>query len=260
MRWLALNNTVKSFFLGLSYNWRGIDFVRQHKSLKFYVVLPVVLNVLLFVVLAWAAMHFFVDRVLAFAPDALNSTEPMTNLQMIWLGVLAIWRWLCQVVLMLILILVVLLVYMVLTGFVSAPFYDAIAEQTLILLQLKPPANLTWSRFVQDWWRAMKVEVAKLFYLSLPALCLLMLSWIPVIGILFTLVWLIFMAWYFAVNVLVYPLMILGHDLKVCLAFAKQNRLLMLGFGVVTFLPFFGAFMTSFQIVGSALLYVENRK
>lgn len=251
---------MKTLFLGISYNFRAFDFVRQHKVLQRYIVLPFVLNVLLFALLFWGYLSVF-DNLLAWitpSTQALGPDDPTLTTSLL-AAVLWVWRLIVSAIVFLLSFLFLLVVFFVLTGFVNAPFYELLAERTLILLRLRDDLPFALPRFLNEWWRSLKIEFAKLIFLSLPAVFLLLLSWIPVIGFFFGLASVIFMAWYFAVNVLMYPTLLLGQDFKTAMHYAKNHKQLLVGFGLLSLVPFVGFFLMSFQIVGGTLLYVENR-
>ncbi len=257
---VAKINPVKTFFLGISYNFRGFDFVRQHKVLWRYIVLPFVINALLFALLFWGYVSCF-DNILAWGSF---STKPVSS-DVVDLGATLIaglmWflRLIISGIVFLLSLLLLLIVFFILTGFVNAPFYELLAERTLVVLRLRDDLPFTLQRFFHEWRRSMQIEFAKLIYLSLPAVLLLFLSWIPVFGVLFGLASVIFMAWYFAVNVLMYSALLLGQDFKTAMVYAKRHKRLLLGFGLLSLVPFLGFLLMSFQIVGGTLLYVENR-
>ena len=251
---------MKTFFLGISYNFRAFDFVRQHKILRWYIVLPFVLNFLLFALLFWVYISFF-DDVLAWISPPNNpvSSDAATFMSSLMAGLLWIFRLILKGVVFLLSFLILLVVFFVLTGFVNAPFYELLAERTLILLRLKEDLPFALSRFLNEWWHSLKLEFSKLIFLSLPAILLVLLSLIPVIGFFFALASVVFMTWYFAVNVLMYPASLLGQYFKTAMQYAKTHKRLLVGFGVLSLVPFLGFFLMSFQVVGGTLLYVENR-
>jgi CysZ protein len=105
------------FAAGVMDLWRGAAFLVGHPRLWFWAAIPFILNIILFVAVAWGGWHYFSQWL-----DTLFSTSAET-----WWGVAL--GWLLRILFWLVLGLLILFCYVPLATVVAAPFNDIISDQ-----------------------------------------------------------------------------------------------------------------------------------
>lgn len=200
---------MKDFFHGLRAPWRGLRQVWQ-PGLRRYALVPLVINAALFI----AAMTWLVTT--------LDSTLRE------WLP-----DWLAGLlypVLAFALGLLTLLLSTQLANLLAAPFNNRLAQRVEALLGHPPdtPARPLWAEALFTFGG----ETRRLIHFLGWALVLLVLGFVPILGLLAPFGWLLLGAWLMALQYLDYPLGLRGLD------FAAQRRMLRrhlgfsLGFGL----------------------------
>ncbi len=217
-------------------------------EIRIYVVLPLLINLLLFGALLWYGYSFFqpfVVWLMSYVPGFLDFLE-----WLIWLfvGGLAV--------------VTVFFAFTPIANIVSAPFNALMSEKIEELLTGEPVASdVSFARMAID---AVGSQIRKLFYIMIWALGLFLVSLIPIINLISPLLWLVFGSWLISLEYLDYPMG--NHDL----VFAEQKRRLAkrrglaLGFGgsvmVMTSIPVVNFFVIPVAVAGSTLLWVEQFK
>ncbi|MEN9464061.1 MAG: hypothetical protein RL217_242 [Pseudomonadota bacterium] len=152
----------------------------------------------------------------------------------------------------------------------------AYSFSTLLMLVLAPLCGLLSEKVdrqagvcvpAEPWykllWRTLKRELIKLAYLLPRYLLLLLLGWIPVVNILAPLLWLLFMAWFAALQYVNYAFdnhRLSFADLRKA---SQQERLTFLGFGLpialVLMVPILNWFVMPAAVIGGTLLSQERQ-
>lgn len=211
-----------------------------------YVIVPLLINLLLFGALIWYGFSLFepfVAWLMSFVPSFLDFIE-----WLIWLffGLLAA--------------ITVFFAFTPVANIIAAPFNALMSEKIEIQLTGKAPSSeISFMQMAVD---AMGSQLRKLFYIALWAMGLFLVSLIPVVNLVAPLLWVIFGSWLLSLEYFDYPMG--NHDL----VFAEQKRQLKqrrgiaLGFGggvmVMTSIPVVNFFAMPVAVAGATLLWVER--
>ena len=201
---------------------------------------PLLINVILFTALGWFAIDRFgglLDRLL---PDVLD-----------WL------QWLLWPLFVLLLIVIVVFTFTIVANLLAAPFNDLLANRVTSQLNGDGQPDAGFSAL--DIPRALLSELRKLFYFAAWAVVLLVLTFVPVIGLAGPFLWMAFGCWSLAIEYSDYPLGRLG------LSFSEQRRLLRenlqetMGFGAAvlgaTLIPGVNLAVIPAAVIGASLLW-----
>lgn len=141
----------------------------------------------------------------------------------------------------------------------SGPFYESLSERVLVLTGERPDTPFELKAFVSASWHCLKTECAKAALFVCVSATLFLLGWIPAIGLAFSALQIVFSAWFFAFGISTYPLILKKTAFKGLLSWGWNNAAYLIGFGLPSLIPFAGAFLGPFQVVGATLLYLERK-
>jgi len=184
-------------------------------GLRRFVLIPLLINTLIFSLLAWFGINQF--------EELINWLLPEES----WLAFL---RWLLWPLFALTMLLVIVYSFTVVANLIAAPFNSQLAEQVELTLSGSLPAQATGS-LIKDIIPALKSELGKLGYFLIRAIPLLILFAIPGVNIIAPFLWLLFNAWFLALEYADYPMANNNLDFKAQHASLKAARLTSLGFG-----------------------------
>lgn len=185
-------------------------------GIKRFVILPLLVNLLLYSLLIALAVHSFdgwMDALLAKLPDWLQ-----------WLHYL-LWPLFAVA-----LLLAVYFSFSLLANWIGAPFNGLLAEAVSRHLKGEPlPTRAV--PLIQEVLQALGDEAVKWFYFALLALPLLILFVIPAVNVVAPFFWLAFGAWLSALEYCDYPLGNRGLRFKQQRRLLKSRRMSSMGFG-----------------------------
>ncbi len=218
-----------------------------HRRLRAFVVVPLLINTLLFGLGLWWAVVSF-DNLIAWLTDQIPG----------WLGWLV---WLLWPLFALTALLLVFFTFTFVANIIGAPFNGLLAERAEAVLtgKLTGSSNLSlWREIIS----APVEELRKLVYFLLLVVPVLLLFLVPVVQALVPLVWIGLGAWVLALEYLDYPLGNRG------IRFRDQRRLLaahrwrMLGFGAgtlaMTLVPGLNFVAMPAAVIGATALCVRD--
>jgi CysZ protein len=226
---------------------KGIRLLNR-PGVRMYVVIPLLINLILFASLIWFGyrqFNPFVEWLMSFVPGFFDFLE-----WLIWLffGTLAT--------------VTVFFAFTPVANIVAAPFNALMSEKIEEILTGK--ANISNTRFVEMAINSIKSQLGKLIYILLWTAGLLLVSIIPLVNLIAPVLWVIFGSWLLSLEYLDYPMG--NHDLnfdeqKLALA---QKRGLSLGFGgavmIMTSIPVINFFAMPVAVAGATVLWVEQLK
>jgi len=226
---------------------KGIRLLNR-PGVRMYVVIPLLINLILFASLIWLGyrqFNPFVEWLMSFVPGFFDFLE-----WLIWLffGTLAT--------------VTVFFAFTPVANIVAAPFNALMSEKIEEILTGK--ANISNTRFVEMAINSIKSQFGKLIYILLWTAGLLLISIIPLVNLIAPVLWVIFGSWLLSLEYLDYPMG--NHDLnfdeqKLALA---QKRGLSLGFGgavmIMTSIPVVNFFAMPVAVAGATVLWVEQLK
>jgi CysZ protein len=218
-------------------------------GLRLFLLLPLTINVLLFAGLVGFALTQFNVWVETLMPSLPN-----------WLGFLEYLLWPLFVVLVLVMI---FFSFTLLANIIAAPFNGFLAEKVEVVVRGQddfPPFR--WGELVAMLPRTVGRELRKLRYFLPRALGLLVLSFIPVLNLVATPLWILFGIWMMAVQYIDYPAdnNKLGFDEM--LAWLREKRWQSLGFGGIVYLallvPLLNLLIMPAAVAGATLFWVRE--
>jgi CysZ protein len=202
---------------GTGYLLRGLNLITR-PGLRRFVLIPLLINILIFSLLIWLGVDQFellMDRFL-----------PADDGWLAWL------RWLLWPLFAIALLLVVFYTFTVIANLLAAPFNGLLAEQVERHLGGEipnQPGGL--KQLVKDLLPSLLSEVRKAGYFLLRAIPLLILFLIPGLNIAAPFLWLLFSAWFLALEYGDYPMANHGLSFAEQRQRLRQTRFTALAFG-----------------------------
>lgn len=233
---------------GSQYLSAGLKLVLS-PGLRLFVLLPLTINLILFVALIGFAVRQF-SGWLASLMGSLPS----------WLSFLDFLLWPLFVVLLL---MMVFFTFTLLANIIAAPFNGFLAEKVEVVVRGEdtfPP--FSWNELLAMVPRTLKRELRKLSYFLPRAIGLLILSLIPGLNLIATPLWLLFGVWMMAVQYIDYPCDNNKVSWDDMLAWLRAKRWQSLGFGGITYvallIPFVNILMMPAAVAGATLFWVRE--
>ncbi|WMR34259.1 sulfate transporter CysZ [Metapseudomonas otitidis] len=233
---------------GPQYLGEGLKLILR-PGLRLFVLLPLTLNLLLFIALIGFAMREFSGWVDAFMPNLPD-----------WASFLEYLIWPLFVALV---VLLVFFSFTMIANIIAAPFNGFLAEKVEVVVRGQddfPP--FSWAELVAMVPRTVGRELRKLGYFLPRAAGLLILSFIPVVNLVSTPLWFVFGIWMMAVQYIDYPAD--NHKLgwNEMLDWLREKRWQSLGFGGSVYLalliPFVNIVMMPAAVAGATLFWVRE--
>ena len=224
---------------------RGLKIIRQ-PGVRRYVIMPLLINILLFGGLIWIGYAQFsplVESAMSYVP-----------------GFLDFLRWIVWLLITVLTAIIVFFTFTPIANIVAAPFNALLAEKIEIKLTGKKlGSSNSFIKMVHD---SVLSQLRKLVYILLWSAALLLVSIIPLINFLAPLLWVIFGSWLISLEYLDYPMG--NHDLS----FSREKQILSkrrglsLGFGgsvmVLTSIPLLNFIVMPVSVAGATVLWVEH--
>jgi len=251
---------MRQFFKGLSYNLEGFRYFFANPKLWKYVLVPTLINFLALIILVTLYVSYFNDIFLLLTKplSGLDILEPQNFWGHFFDGTLWIVRQLFKLLVFLVSLILIFVVVFLISSVINAPFYEAMSEKILELLGLGTAS--TFKGFIKNFVYSLKIEMSKFFIFAGAVLVLFLLSWLPVVGVIFSILMFLFVAWMFAFGLCTYPMVVAGASFTQMLRWGWNHKALLTGFGLPSVIPFLGLFIIFFQIAGGTLLYVGVEK
>ncbi|MGC8117986.1 sulfate transporter CysZ [Metapseudomonas otitidis] len=233
---------------GPQYLGEGLKLILR-PGLRLFVLLPLTLNLLLFIAMIGFAMREFSGWVDAFMPSLPD-----------WASFLEYLIWPLFVALV---VLLVFFTFTMIANIIAAPFNGFLAEKVEVVVRGQddfPP--FSWAELVAMVPRTIGRELRKLGYFLPRAAGLLILSFIPMVNLVSTPLWFVFGIWMMAVQYIDYPAD--NHKLgwNEMLAWLREKRWQSLGFGGSVYLalliPFVNIVMMPAAVAGATLFWVRE--
>jgi len=233
---------------GASYFLKGFDLI-QTKGLRSFVLIPLLVNVLLFggafyyLYLQLEDFFAFLD---GFIPEMLS-----------WINFIL---WPLAVITLLV---VFSFIFSSVANWIAAPFNGLLAEKVECYLTGKPAPENSFSDVIKDIPRTLRREWTKFAYYLPKAIGCLILFFIPLIGqTVAPVVWFGFTAWMMAIQYCDYPFDNHKKDFTVLKSQLAQDRGCALSFGAMTtifsMIPVVNLIVMPVAICGATALWVER--
>jgi len=237
---------MKDLFTGPAYLLEGARVLRK-PGLRRFVVVPLLVNVLLFGALIGLAFGWVEDSsryLVARLPEWLQ-----------WLSYLVI------PVFVLASLVVIFYSFSIVANLIAAPFNGMLAEAVECHLTGKRLEG-DWRQLLRDVVPSIASEVRKLLYFAVRALPLLLLLMVPLVNLAASVLWVLFSAWMMAVQYVDFPMG--NHQLffKDQRARLRKRPLLAWSFGglvmLLTLVPVVNFFVMPVAVAGATVLWVRE--
>ncbi|MBU1191370.1 MAG: sulfate transporter CysZ [Gammaproteobacteria bacterium] len=241
---------MRDFYKGFGYLLEGIRLI-QAPGLRRFVVMPLLINIVLFAGLIYAAVSGFgqlLDYLLGFLPDWLH-----------WLQYL-LWPLFAATVMI-----ILAYTFTLLANLIAAPFNGLLAEAVEKHLQGHSLENTgDWKTLIKDIVPSLLSEVQKILYFLLRAAPLALLFVIPGVNLAAPLLWTLFSGWMLALEYADYPMDNHGLKFRQQRPLIRQRRLLSMGFGLttlgLTLIPFVNFIAMPAAVAGATAMWVRELK
>lgn len=214
---------MSDFLRGMSYVLHGLNNL-HHKGLKRFVIMPLLLNLLLFASIMYFFVHFLFHKIetyVAYLPS--------------WLGFLN------SIIFVLLLISFLLLFYSLFSVFfniIAAPFNGFLAEKAQAIFFNHPLPETRWHELII---RTSKRQLKLLAYFLPRFILIVALFFIPFIHPIYPIIWFLFNAWMLALQYQDFAMDNNHIDFMLMRQFMGDNKAFFLGFGsiinVLTLIP-----------------------
>ena len=239
-----------NFFRGLGYLAEGFRLIRQ-PGLRLFVIIPLVLNVLLFGLLFYFLAELFgilIAMVMGWLPD------------WAWLQAL---DWLFWLLYGAVILLMLAYGFVIIANLIGSPFYGYLSELTeKHLTGQEVSTDGSWAAIIKDIPRALWREVQKIAYYLPRALVLFILGLIPVVNLVAAVLWFLFNCWMMFLQYVDYP----ADNHKVSFPALRRQlagvRLSAMGFGLpvalAAMVPVLNLFVVPAAVCGATAFWVRE--
>lgn len=169
------------------------------------------------------------------------ATKLLSDQLDIWLerllpGWLSWLEWLIWPLFAIAMFLIVFYTFTVIANLIAAPFNSVLSARIEARLTGKKPEDINSDSFIKLMARTTKSEIQKIMYAIKWFIPLLIITVIPVINIAAPFLWILFAAWFFALEYNDYPLANRGQFFEEVKTYNRKNRMRALGLGTAIFL------------------------
>jgi len=240
LEWHYNMNAIHYFFNGFKLMWLP--------GIKRFVIIPLLLNTLLFIGLFLVAQHFVAEV-----------NQWLLHLLPNWL------KWLKTIVWLLFFVsffLAVIYTYVTVANLISAPFNSLLAEKVIFHLTGKTTDNATLTSAIKDIPRICGRQLAIIGYYLPRAIGIGILFFIPIIQVAAAPLWFIFNAWFMALQYIDYPTDIQRTPISKVRTELKKKRWLNLNFGfyvlIASMIPILNLFVMPAAVAGATELWLKE--
>jgi CysZ protein len=230
---------------GAGYLVQGLKLLTS-PGLRRFVVMPLLINILVFTALAWIGIAKF--------ENLLDWMLPQDS----WLNY---FRYILWPLFAIATILVTFYSFTIVANMLAAPFNGLLAEKVEVMLTGQTPSQ-PYQGIAQAAWPAIRSELIKLRYFIIRALPLLILFLIPGINLIAPILWTLFGIWYMALEYADYPMANSGLEFKDQHAHNKKRRFTALGFGgaltIMMMIPILNFAAMPAAVVGATAMWCDR--
>lgn len=213
-------------------------------GIKRFVIIPFIINLGLFML----AVRLLIDQLSHWLEQLLPS----------WLGWLEFLIWPLFAIAM---AFIVFYSFTVIANLIAAPFNSLLSARVEALLTNKKPEDINADNFIKLIFRSVRAEIQKIFYAIKWFIPLIIFSFIPVINIVAPFLWIIFAAWFFALEYSDYPLANRGQFFAEVKTYNQKHRMRSLGLGsaifILTSIPVINFFAMPVAVAGATKLITK---
>ncbi len=248
------------FLRGFSYVPRGFRLLGA-PGLRRFVVVPVLVNVVVFVGLFWLGAASFREFLEWLLPDP-AATEGASWWEQAFAVILIVVQWLLWPLFLLAGVVLVFYLFTVIANLIAAPFNGMLSARVEQQANgALPPAVKDGPRLLLDAVSSVLTEVRKLAYFLTLALPALLLFLVPVVNVVAPLIWALVGGWILALEYADYPLGNRGIPFTEQRTLVKARRARHLGFGLgvlgMTLIPGLNLLAMPTAVIGGTLLVCD---
>lgn len=230
---------------GPQYLLKGFGLIIQ-PGVRLYVVVPLLINVLIFAGVIVYGAHLYGDFIEWLVPDWL-----------VWLN------WLLWPLFAIVALVLVFFCFAIIANLVGAPFNGFLAEAIETKLTGRAHENQSeWTTLPRQMISSLFAELHKLVYFVLWAIPLLILFLIPGLNVAAPFLWILFSAWVLALEYASYPMENHGITFKEQRRLLASKRLLALSYGgtalVITVIPILNFIAMPVAVAGATAMWVDQ--
>lgn len=235
-------------FAGARYFLRGYELIRQ-RGLRRYAMMPLLINVVVFVALTFAGANQFELLMQWLLPDG----------QGWWIDILRAVLWIAFAA---IVVVVFYFLFTLVANIIASPFNGLLADKVQISLGSVPPDGRSWLGVIKGFPAALVSESRKLVYFLVIGAMLVLISLVPALNLVGIVLWPLATAWMLTLEYVAYPMESCQHDFRSIRARAGTNRMMALGFGLAcllfTIIPLINLFVIPAAVAGASAMWAEN--
>ncbi len=244
---------LRGFFLGLSCLKSGFNLIRQ-SGIRRFVIVPISINVLVFIGLGWLLSGYFSDLLGWITPDPNAWYAQIVDKLLI-----VIWILFAMAI-----VVIFTYAFSVVANLIAAPFNSLLAERVEAHLRgsmnTKPAESL--SHMIKSMPHILRSESGKIFYVLIWIIPLLLLYLIPGINIAAPFISFLFGAWMLSLEYIDYPMGNNGFYFGQVKKRMRSNRNTALGFGsavtLITAIPVVNLIAMPVAVAGATKLWVDE--
>jgi len=154
--------------------------------------------------------------------------------------------------------LIIFYTFTVIANLIAAPFTSILSAKIEAMLTGKKPEDINSDGFIKLIFRTLKSETQKILYAIKWFIPLIIFTAIPGMNIISPFLWILFAAWFFALEYNDYPLANRGLFFEDIKSYNRKNRMRALGFGsavfVLTSIPIVNFFAMPAAVAGATKL------
>ena len=233
---------------GANYVLKGLRLINK-PGVRSFVIVPLLINTLLFTALIWFLSGQFGELVDQWTPSLPD-----------WLSWLS---WLLWLLFGTAILIILFFSFTILANLIGAPFNSYLSAAVELHLTGSSPESETRGVFTEIM-NSLSGELKKIMYFILWSIPLIVITFIPVINVISPLLWAIFGAWMMSIEYADYPLGNRGLSFPEIKTTLRQKSILSLGFGgmvmLISLIPVFNFLIMPVAVIGATIMRIEQFK
>lgn len=250
---LTPNNPAASFSRGFLYPFRGLRLLSRHPVLLKFIIIPFLINLVVFSSVVYLGLDFFNRKVVQYIPQGEA-----------WYWVFLYYAaWILAVMVTAVL---VFFLFTVVGNLIASPFNDLLSERAEeSLLGQGAETAFSLKGFLQDARSTLVNELKKMTLFLIGMVLLLLLNLIPVLGqLVYSVAAILFTLFFLVVEYLGYVFGRKNYSFRDQSRYIWHRKFLTLGFGTgvlcMLTVPFLQFFCLPLAVLGATLLWCENSR
>ena len=242
---------ISDFRSGLSSIKEGWRFLKQHKNLWIYAIIPTLINIALLITTIYVAINYF--------PALFSLT--LGKLSLFHIEYVEIWQkmlfpfiWLLKAFIFLFFFIFALLACSIIGLFIASPFNDILSEKSEKIMA--PDESIEEISFIKAVVHSISIEIKKNALLIFLPIVLFVMNFIPIVG---TILYLILLNLIFMFDLgfsyLDYPMSRRGWSFKERLRFSWNHKFAVCGLGIIAIIPLMPFILNSPLVVAGTILF-----